>query len=250
MGTRLENNGELSNSTAITDFTPIVNLIGNNLEIIANANSDTLEIKGYIYIINDKVEKITENEKIIINGVELNKEYAIKVIAIDENAGIKASSIVNKKTPEIIYLLNGNDLQTDFTGGYEVKFSNTSQYNSYQIYEKYFYMSVAESGNTCTLTTKQKIDLTNIDSITFEISASANEATLQNTIYVGIANAIDSTRNFIKCESKTGTTITKPQITLDVSNIEGEYYIKVAGYHGTNISLYNTSVNTFSIYMK
>ena len=83
------------------------------IEVEKNDNA-----KGYIYILNNKVVNVSTTETYFYENLDFNRNYQIKVIAIDEDAKLKDSEVKEVKTLEKQYLFKeGNEFE-HLTGGY------------------------------------------------------------------------------------------------------------------------------------
>lgn len=101
-----------NNSTDIKDFEPIIDETGiSNIQIKVPENIDenSVNIVGYAYLADGKVKEFTKNKIANIQGLKVNIEYKIEIIAMDENGKIKKSSEIKAKTelPEIVAQNNG-----------------------------------------------------------------------------------------------------------------------------------------------
>ncbi|MNT79550.1 hypothetical protein D3C72_2188930 [compost metagenome] len=84
----------------------------------------------------------------------------------------------------------------------------------------------------------------------FEFKLSNNYGTgLTGTCYGGISSVSDNTLNFTKVQNySTNQTISQDKtLTLDVSDVTGEYYIKAAALHSASPSTYQFNANLYSI---
>ena len=90
------------------------------IEVEKNNNA-----KGYIYLLNNKVAAVSTTETYFYENLDLNKNYQIKVIAIDEDAKLKSSDVKEAKTLEKQYIFKeGNEFE-HLTGGYYHLSDNT-----------------------------------------------------------------------------------------------------------------------------
>ena len=241
----------IDESENILNFTPELSIKDAHFVKI-NVNVETKnekQIKGYIYIINNEIKAMTESNEILVNLL-FNEKYDVKVIAIDNELKGKISDIASIQTEKELCLFENGDCKIDTTGGYDAKFTIDSTYDIFTI-EESILLSVPMSNNKAAVSTKNKIDLTNVNNIVFEVSGSSGISTLTNTIYVGVSNSNNPSIDYVKSKNVSGKSqIEKQYITVDVSDLNGEFYIKVLTHHGTEEKNYNTHAYIYSIYLK
>lgn len=222
-------------SNDIGDFTPTVK-IDDFIEIsIPEIKTNNVKIVGYMYLIDGKVKKYTDEKNTIITDFERNKECTLEVIAVDENAKYKKSNPINIVTPKTIYLYKSEEAKVngekmlkllDFSALYSDGTDGSYSINSAGVLEIY--------GRYCNRTFGAfKIDLTNYSSVEVEwCSQSAREKT------IGCVIANDN-KNFNAClDVRISNNIVKYDYastsfkitTFDVSDMNGIYYIGVFGF--------------------
>ena len=245
-------NNNIQNSTYIKDFTPNITLDGIFVTIDANATAeDNQQIKGYIFLANDKVKKVIE-DSITMLTLNYNTDYKIEVIAIDEDGNIKKSKSENIKTEETVDLLVGTDLKENITGGYSYKQYVANSYDYCRFVKDTIRFGAAQSGNRAMYSTNKKIDLTTTSTLTFDIYADTNySAGMKIQMDCGASNTNQVDYTYVKSTSLSGTTtIARQEITVDVSDLKGEYFIKSVIYHGTNVTNYQAYGYIYRITMK
>ena len=245
-------NSNIQNSTYIKDFTPNVTLDGIFATIDANATAeDNQKIKGYIFLANNKVKKVTEESSIMLT-LNYNTDYKIEVIAIDEDGNIKKSKSENIKTAETVELLVGTDLKENITGGYSYKQYETNSYDYCQFVNNTIRFAASGSGNRAIYSTNKKIDISTTSTLIFDIYADTNySGEMKIQMDGGVSNTNQADYAYAKNSSVSGTTtIPRQEITVDVSDLKGEYFIKSVIYHGTNVSYYGAFGYIYKITMK
>ena len=235
-------------SDIINDFTPSIKIDGNKVKVSSTASND---VKGYIYFVNDKVNVIsTKNEEELL--LDYNSNYKIYVYAIDENGKIKKSSETNITTGTKINIFDGTETDTTITGGFNSYFTRSNSYN-YANYTSYkskncFLLISPDSGMYATIISKKAIDVTNLSSITFDFSAETNHNDLLCNIYMGISENSNFDNNFIRQNKIENTkTINETNLSIDVSDLTGEYYLKYTAYHATNVTNYGVQAYLYGI---
>lgn len=174
-------------SSVITEYKPIV--IFNNgiyLNVTNDATTkDNSNIVSYVYILNGKVYKQTNEKEILIENLEMEKEYNLQVLAIDELAKIKYSSNLKVKTENKVYLYKDGNEAKDITGGWTGTSLSTwgSSYGSYTRGKDYLYAKNTSTENYANSNyypgwiTNNPINLTNFSKIVFEGNFVGDEGT-------------------------------------------------------------------------
>lgn len=240
--------GGYEESTKIADFTPTVTSDGKKISISMTV-SDT--VKGYIYFINEKVKCASQNIKEIIEQ-DYNTKYKVSVIAIDEDGKYKKSEEVNITTGGQISIFNGSKADTATTGDFDVEFTESNSYNNYG-YDSIdgipcFSVNACNEGNYGVAVSNNKINVTNLSSITFNIRGYTNHDDLTCDVFVGIASNKTKNDTFVRSDSLEGEyEFDYRDFTVDVSDLTGEYYLKFITYHPTNVTYYGAYSRLHSI---
>lgn len=80
--------------------------------------NDESSIRQYKYYINGQKVQETEENKYTAKNLELDTEYVIKVIAVDNEGKEKASKVLKYMTDKVQYLYRNGDTCDTITGGY------------------------------------------------------------------------------------------------------------------------------------
>lgn len=124
--TEFDGNISIENSnnsnTTIEEFTPTIsNINGTYFTIEANATSSESTIVAYKFFVNNEYKGIISANnlnKIDITGLELDTEYEVYVLALDDKGTTKKSTIVKQRTLDKLYLYKDGDECTLLTGGW------------------------------------------------------------------------------------------------------------------------------------
>ena len=205
--------------------------------------------------VNDEVlsGSINESGKIL---VKVSKEYGestvSKILDLVENASSKKSKSENIKTAETVELLVGTDLKENITGGYSYKQYETNSYDYCQFVNNTIRFAASGSGNRAIYSTNKKIDISTTSTLIFDIYADTNySGEMKIQMDGGVSNTNQADYAYAKNSSVSGTTtIPRQEITVDVSDLKGEYFIKSVIYHGTNVSYYGAFGYIYKITMK
>lgn len=233
--------GTQSESTKIDNFAPTVTSDGNKIKISVESND---KAKGYLYFVDDKVKAVSKNTSEIIEENEA-KEYKVYVVAIDEDGNRKKSSEVKILTNGSKIIFNGTEADTAVLGGFNVSFAKSTNYNisSYGKYDNKdsYIVSVANSGNSAIIISKNKININDLSSIDFLVSGRADYTDLNCEIYVGLAENNSVNNSFIKSDKILGLNEFKSKkLNINVLDLSGDYYLKIIVNHPTNVTYYTS----------
>lgn len=204
------------------------------------------DARGYFVYINDEVVAVKDENIIKIEKLNMATEYKIKCGVIDKNGNIKESSENKVQTLEKEVLYDGVD--SSIFEPFRV--DSASSYEAYGQKNGYYIINALDSNGRAWININNKIDLTNIKKIIVNTDLSNNYgSSFIGTIYLGICNQKNNSIDFIKSinYSTNATKNERKILELDVSDIEGEYYIKTIVVHPSNVTHYGFTSNIYSI---
>lgn len=204
------------------------------------------DARGYFVYINDEVVAVKDENIIKIEKLNIATEYKIKCGVIDKNGNIKESSENKVQTLEKEVLYDGVD--SSIFEPFRV--DSASSYEAYGQKNGYYIINALDSNGRAGININNKIDLTNVKKIIVNTDLSNNYgSSFIGTIYLGICNQKNNSIDFIKSinYSTNATKNERKILELDVSDIEGEYYIKTIVVHPSNVTNYGFTSNIYSI---
>ena len=197
------------------------------IEVEKNDNA-----KGYIYILNNKVVNVSKTETYFYENLDFNRNYQIKVIAIDEDAKLKDSEVKEVKTLEKQYLFKeGNEFE-HLTGGYNsfeenmyneiaTGTSNIKNENSKLLIENINNNNSYGYGSSSSVYTNKTIDKI-ANKLVIEYNYNTNDNYVRN-----IFALLNSSKNEIKVISKPAKSIiNNGKEIIDLLDIKENFYIK------------------------
>lgn len=253
-----EDSGIISDLVGDVTF-EIKNVTGTTIQVQINAKaSNPNDIRGYFVYKNGEVVRVGENNLITIKNLNLKTEYTIRCGIIDKNRKIKESAEEKATTLGEETLYNGNIFPGSVSDFIPFRVDKASQYADNVVFrqmDNFYMLNALDANGIAGLNTKEKIDLTNIQKIEVDTEMYNNYGTsFTGTAYLGIYDKNDSTLDFtkfIKYETNaTSKNRERKILELDVSDIKGEYYIKIISQHPSNIKNYGFYVNIYSIKLK
>ena len=204
------------------------------------------DARGYFVYINDEVVAVKDENTIKIEKLNIATEYKIKCGVIDKNGNIKESLENKVQTLEKEVLYDGVD--SSIFEPFRV--DSASSYEAYGQKNGYYIINALNSNGRAGININNKIDLTKVKKIIVNTDLSNNYgSSFIGTIYLGICNQKNNSIDFIKSinYSTNATKNERKILELDVSDIEGEYYIKTIVVHPSNVTNYGFSSNIYSI---
>ena len=204
------------------------------------------DARGYFVYINDEVVAVKDENTIKIEKLNIATEYKIKCGVIDKNGNIKESSENKVQTLEKEVLYDGVD--SSIFEPFRV--DSASSYEAYGQKNGYYMINALNSNGRAGININNKIDLTNVKKIIVNTYLSNNYgSSFIGTIYLGICNQKTNSIDFIKSinYSTNATKNERKILELDVSDIEGEYYIKTIVVHPSNVTNYGFYSYIYSI---
>ena len=210
-------------SSRINNFDiSIENANGSYLTINASSatTNDGSTIQLYKYYVNgEKIQETIENTY-TVTTLELNTEYSIKVIAVDEDGKEKTSTIKRYKTANVQYLYKSGDTCNTITGGYTTGATSgaTITYNTDNI-------QISSSNNTYVFAvTNNQIDFSQYSKLYIKLSTN----TECYTVRLG-SNKNDTGAICTLTGKKTGNDIIE---TMDISQLNESSYLKLGKHNG------------------
>lgn len=127
------NNSNTNSNTTIQDFTPTIsNINGTYFTIEANATSSVSTVVVYEFFVNGEYKGLTlakDSNTMDITGLELDTEYEVYVVALDDKGTIRKSTVVNQKTLDKLYLYKDGQEDTIASQNFSTFAQNNSSSN-------------------------------------------------------------------------------------------------------------------------
>lgn len=241
-----ENNAKESELIQEVTF-EVVETKGVSIKVQINVKeTNENDARGYFVYINDEVVAVKDENIIKIEKLNIATEYKIKCGVIDKNGNIKESSENKVQTLEKEVLYDGVD--SSIFEPFRV--DSASSYEAYGQKNGYYMINALNSNGRAGININNKIDLTNVKKIIVNTDLSNNYgSSFIGTIYLGICNQKTNSIDFIKSinYSTNATKNERKILEMDVSDIEGEYYIKTIVVHPSNVTNYGFYSYIYSI---
>ena len=215
-----------NNTTEIT-----VNALNEDKKIKINSNSTNTilktiivtnpkEEKEKIYSLDDKLEIVTDYTPTmlgtyIISSVDIfgNKSEDFVVDVLD--------AYVTQK-----FLYNGTAMDEKIGNLIVIDNSENLEYGQK---DKYWQIPYSSNKNKAEAFSENKINVTDLKGLEVNISAICDYSQIvSNNIYVGLVNEHNNAVEYIKSEVLNTKDSDKKSITLDVSELTGEFYLKIS----------------------
>lgn len=241
-----ENNAKESELIQEVTF-EVVEIKGVSIKVQINVKeTNENDARGYFVYINDEVVAVKDENTIKIEKLNIATEYKIKCGVIDKNGNIKESSENKVQTLEKEVLYDGVD--SSIFEPFRV--DSASSYEAYGQKNGYYIINALNSNGRAGININNKIDLTKVKKIIVNTDLSNNYgSSFIGTIYLGICNQKTNSIDFIKSinYSTNATKNERKILEMDVSDIEGEYYIKTILVHPSNVTNYGFTSYIYSI---
>lgn len=241
-----ENNAKESELIQEVTF-EVIETKGTSIKVQINVKeTNENDARGYFVYINDEVVAVKDENTIKIEKLNIATEYKIKCGVIDKNGNIKESSENKVQTLEKEVLYDGVD--SSIFEPFRV--DSASSYEAYGQKNGYYMINALNSNGRAGININNKIDLTNVKKIIVNTDLSNNYgSSFIGTIYLGICNQKTNSIDFIKSinYSTNATKNERKILEMDVSDIEGEYYIKTIVVHPSNVTNYGFYSYIYSI---
>ncbi len=236
----------------------IKNVTGTTIQVQINAkSSNSSDVRGYFVYKNGEVVAVGESNLITIKNLNFKTEYIIKCGIIDKNGKIKESGESKATTVEEEILYDGQKFPSLISGfsPFRGDITTYEESNAFIKYDNFCQLNAMDSYGRVGVNTTDKINLTNIQKIEIDTLLYNNYgSSFIGTAYLGIYDKNDNTLDFTKfIKYSTNATLNNRErktLELDVSDIEGEYYIKVISLHPSNVSYYAFFVDIYSLKLK
>ena len=222
------------------------------IDVSVNANNSN-DARIYYAFVNGEVVTGSMENIFVINNLNIDTKYNIKCACIDKNGKIKESATKEFSTAssEILYKAQ---TYSDLLGIFETfRVDTAPSYSAFRETNNFYEINAIDSNGRVGLNSSKKIKLDNVNYIELDGGFCNNYGSrLMGTTYLGICTDKDNTLNFTKVESisTNATSEERKTIKLDVSDINGEYYIKIVGYHPSNVSYYQYSSRIYSLLLE
>lgn len=236
----------------------IKNVTGTTIQVQINAkSSNSSDVRGYFVYKNGEVVAVGESNLITIKNLNFKTKYIIKCGIIDKNGKIKESGESKATTVEEEILYDGQKFPSLISGfsPFRGDITTYEESNAFKKYDNFCQLNAMDSYGRVGVNTTDKINLTNIQKIEIDTLLYNNYgSSFIGTAYLGIYDKNDNTLDFTKfIKYSTNATLSNRErktLELDVSDIEGEYYIKVISLHPSNVSHYAFFVDIYSLKLK
>ena len=237
----------------------IKNVTGTTIQVQINTkSSNSSDVRGYFVYKNGEVVAVGESNLITIKNLNFKTEYIIKCGIIDKNGKIKESGESKATTVEEEILYDGQKFPSLISEFSPFRVDNASQYadsSAFRQYDNFYKLNAMGADGRVGVNTKDKINLTNIKKIEVDTELYNNYgSSFIGTVYLGIYDKNDNTLDFTKfikySTNATSNNSERKTLELDVSDIEGEYYIKVISLHPSNVRNNGFYVDIYSLKLK
>lgn len=221
-----------NDSTIIRDFTLTTSSeLGDVINIKVNLE-DSQDIRGYIYIVNDEVKKVTEDKNIQVSELIPSTTYKVKVIAIDKYGKTRTSQEVEQKTLNEINVFKDGKTHSRYS---LTPYCPNSTSTYVGLIENRYALQASYSGNYGVLYTTNPIDFSNVKSVKVNVAIRTDGGGITSTFTTGLQNEItqDITydENLSVSKSTTSTVEENYEIILDTSSVSGNKYLKFNVHH-------------------
>lgn len=255
----IENSDNSNTNTTIQEFTPTIsNINGTYFTVEANATSSESTIVAYEFFVNGEYKGITFKNSantMNITGLELDTEYEVYVLALDDKGTTRKSTIIKQKTLDKLYLYKEGDECTLATGGWNTFVANAGTGKKESTY-LYMYNPVQKGYyTTYGFNTNNKIDLSKYSKLKSIVSVkiySGGEIFNQVGIWNGNYSVYDSKNvdyQYSKVKTFNITDSNKEENELDISEINTFNNISTSSRTGGGYSE-STELKVFEIWLE
>lgn len=245
--------GTRTRNITISTKKPSIQLSDTSLQLKTN------ETKQLTYTIfpettNNNI-KWTSSDPTIVevdeNGILTAKKDGKAIItAFSEDSRFEATTCTIQVVKGVYLVQNGQSNESILGNWNSFLLNTADSFVKYQADSIVLYCSHAN--NRVGIYSTNKIDVTDINFITANISLSNNFPSnlITSSMYIGLCSTVDNTvSNFVRYVSKS-TKANTPQnyeLNLDTSDLQGEYYLKMVATHGNEYRTYSVSGKIFNI---
>ncbi len=225
--------GEVVNSP-ISEFTPTIKEVnGTYITLEGNATSSSTTIIGYEYFLNGQYVDLNKGSSYTILNLEPDTEYAIQLMAIDNEGNVRKSEIIKQKTDNKLYLYKDGNEFLPVTGGWSITGYHVSYSGGLTKYGDYmnFY---SPSGTRLYVGTKNMIDISKYSKIIVNYNGVSVSSSLQ---------FVFSNKNYYTNQDPYAATVYTTDFTSrNISALNVSCYI--------HLSVVNLNVNVDEIYLE
>lgn len=229
----------------------VLSVTTNDISIKASCKETVLNYTYYIGKSNNSYNEMhtNENGEYTFTELEEGEKYYIKIIAHLKN-NINIEKEIIHYTDKCTYIMKMGDDNQDFP--YEVTTNNSNPtYGRMDIYEDHHRIIAARNDTRTAINTTNKINLTNYKTIELDVDLKV-DGNISGELHLCVSQEKDNTINGNAKTVGRIINITSYQnkiLTLDVSHLTGEYYIKCVLVHGPEQSLYTAfaKINSFKL---
>ena len=181
--------------------------------------------------------------------IAANMVNAREVIYRDTNVETAIDDLYSKTSSTVEYIYSG---QEDVNELFSYSATASFYWNTLKTCtdENALCMNIANANNIMASYTNDLIDFSDYKYILVEYSLYNNHDSLINTTYFGVTDTKDTRLdNFIKSGSviQVGQTRRTGIMCIDISDVSGQHYFKIAVHHGSNVSDYDSYTRVKSI---
>ncbi|MCI8760290.1 MAG: hypothetical protein HFJ34_04120 [Clostridia bacterium] len=191
---------------------------------------------------------VTVDENGLLTAI---KEGKATITALSEDDSLE-SAICMIEVVKTVYLIQDGQLNQNILGSWNPFFLNKT--DSFVTYPKNgISIQCSHANNRVGIYSTNKIDVTDINSITTNISLRNNyfnATTITSSLYIGLCSTIDNTvTNFERYVSKStkANSTQNYELNLDTKDLQGEYYLKIVATHGNEYHAYSVFATIFNM---
>ncbi len=199
---------------------------------IETLENEQEKIAGYHIFVNDKVERVSEQNEIEVNELQKNTAYKIFAQVIDEDGNTRKSNVENITTKNRMYLYELGNQYPELTGGWQI----AQDWNTSTNLEDYDYIEMnSNNGNYCctALSTTKKIDLTGYERLGANVTIISNGYTggidaggyslgISDTLINSLSSPISG---FLYANGVSLEVGENKEITFDIKEYNNAYFI-------------------------
>ena len=220
----IEDSGNSNYNTSIQEYEPTIsNINGTYFTITANATSSESTIVAYEYFVNGEYKGITlanTSNTMNITGLELDTEYEVYIVALDDKGTIRKSTVIKQRTLDREYLIK------DGKALIAMSKTNISSITQNEGYSKVVTNTVAARAHYYTT---NLIDLANYTSlkVDLELTARTSTSTFSVLLFTSASklNSTEYVKSAYVVASNGPTAIERKIYTMDLSNTNSQYII-------------------------
>lgn len=190
---------------------------------------------------------VTVDENGLLTAIKDGKAL---ITALSEDGSFEAATCSIEVVKSVYIVQNGQLTDSSLGNWNSFLLNQKDSFVSYQASSILIHCSHAN--NRVGIYPTNKIDVTDIKSITANISLNTNYPSnyITSSMYIGLCSAIDNTVTTFERYVSKSTKANNPQnyeLNLDTSDLQGEYYLKIVATHGTEYHAYTVYGRIFNI---